>query len=269
MNHCLVCGGDEINLLTTINNAPAEAQCFLDFNQSSAVDSIQLQIYFCSNCGHVQTGGHLVSYYKDVITASGSSSSVMETRLNNIVNAVDNYSDFSEIHLLDIGSGDFSFIDYIKKLDIFSSVTGLENSLKKNYQDSLHNAYYFQGYIDKHSSLDTTPLMSSYYQFLTCFNFLEHIPEPYSFLQQIKKYLSDSALLYFTVPSLDFILRTNCVHEFIADHISYFSVRSLSLLFQRCGYTVIKCNSINNDNDLEIRHLQATCYTLTMQALRL
>ena len=96
------------------------------------------------------------------------------------------------------------------------------------------------------------PLLPSHYQFLTCFNFLEHIPDPYIFLQKLKCYLSDSALLYFTVPSLDFILRTNCVHEFIADHISYFSVRSLSLLFQRCGYKVIKCNSINNDNDLEI-----------------
>ena len=29
MKHCLVCGSDEIDLLTTINRAPAEAQCFL------------------------------------------------------------------------------------------------------------------------------------------------------------------------------------------------------------------------------------------------
>ena len=91
MKHCLVCGGDEIDLITSINNAPAEAQCFLKSYDSPITDSINLQIYFCANCGHVQTGGNLVSYYKDVITASGSSKQVMETRLNNITNAVDNF----------------------------------------------------------------------------------------------------------------------------------------------------------------------------------
>ena len=154
MKQCLVCGGDQIDLLTTINNAPAEAQCFLESCDSSAVDSITLQIYRCSNCGHVQSRGNLVSYYKDVITASGSSKQVMENRLNNIVNAVDKYSDFDHIHLLDIGSGDFRFLDYIKTLALFSSVTGLENSLSQNYEDRNYNAYFFKGYIETSTCLN-------------------------------------------------------------------------------------------------------------------
>ena len=160
MKQCLVCGGDEIDLLTTINNAPAEAQCFLKSHDSSVIDSIKLQIYFCSNCGHVQSGGNLVSYYKDVITASGSSKQVMQNRLNNIVNAITMHSEFDEIHLLDIGSGDFSFLDYIKPLTIFSSVTGLENSLPQNYEDCHHSAYYMKGYIDNSIASDQLPFIA-------------------------------------------------------------------------------------------------------------
>ena len=252
MNHCLVCGGDEINLLTTINNAPAEAQCFLNSRNSTDTDSITLQLFFCTNCGHVQSDGHLVSYYKNVITASGSSPVVLQSRLEKISNFLIKFSEFDDIHLLDIGSGDYSFIDYIKPLGTFASVTGLENSLAANYSDMQHHAHYLKGYIDNNLFEPTFPLFHSHYQFLTCFNFLEHIPDPYIFLQRLKTYLSSSALVYFTVPSFDFIRRTDCVHEFVADHLSYFSKKSLALLFERCGYTVLECNSINNNNDLEI-----------------
>ena len=89
----------------------------------------------------------------------------MENRLNNIVNAVDKYSDFDHIHLLDIGSGDFRFLDFIKTLALFSSVTGLENSLSQNYEDRNYNAYFFKGYIETSTSLSELPLLSSHYQF--------------------------------------------------------------------------------------------------------
>ena len=55
-----------------------------------------------------------------------------------------------------------------------------------------------------------------------------------------------------TVPSLNFIEKTSCVHEFISDHLSYFSEVSLKNLFLYCGFEVIQCNSFHNNNDLEI-----------------
>ena len=120
MKSCLVCGSDEISQLTTIYNAPAEAQLFLQSPATNDSDSLDLEVLFCSYCGHVESAGHLVSYYKDVITASGSSKQVLKNRLDKIIHAVETYSDFVKPHLLDIGSGDFCFIDYIKTLDKFS-----------------------------------------------------------------------------------------------------------------------------------------------------
>ena len=41
-------------------------------------------------------------------------------------------------------------------------------------------------------------------------------------------------------------------HEFISDHLSYFTENSLSNLFQISGFEVLDCKSIHNKNDLEI-----------------
>ena len=81
---------------------------------------------------------------------------------------------------------------------------------------------------------------------------MEHVPSPITFLHAIKPYLSNQAILYFTVPSYDFILRTSCIQEFISDHKSYFSHQTLQSLFIRAGYTILESNHLNNNNDLEI-----------------
>ena len=108
----------------------------LQLKPNSFYSRQQLMIQISSTCKFFsalivvmcKAAGHLVSYYKDVITASGSSKQVLKNRLDKIIHAVEIYSDFVK-PFVRYRFRRLRFIDYIKTLDKFSSVTGLENSL--------------------------------------------------------------------------------------------------------------------------------------------
>ena len=79
---------------------------------------------------------------------------------------------------------------------------------------------------------DEDEIKNKKFNIVVCYNFLEHMPKPSHFLNKLKLFLEDEAYIYMTVPSLNFIETTACVHEFISDHLSYFTENSLSNLFQ-------------------------------------
>ena len=90
------------------------------------------------------------------------------------------------------------------------------------------------------------------YDIVLCFNFLEHIPDPFAFIQLIKQYLTnDISYLYFTMPSFQYIDSESLLQEFVPDHRSYFTLESLRALFGRCGLEVCSLRSVNCGNDLE------------------
>ena len=55
-----------------------------------------------------------------------------------------------------------------------------------------------------------------------------------------------------TVPNLDYLLRTKCFYEFVADHLSYFTKKTLTYAFERNDFDILKCYTINEDNDIVV-----------------
>ena len=55
-----------------------------------------------------------------------------------------------------------------------------------------------------------------------------------------------------TVPNLEYLLKTKCFYEFVADHISYFTKNTLTHAFEGHGFDVLECFTINEDNDIAV-----------------
>lgn len=245
---CKVCGSNNTSLLRTLFNVPASAQCFLAGNElTNAHDKADLSIYICSDCTHVQAHSQLVSYYKDVITAASLSPTTLSNRLS-VLKRICSLLGNNSPSICEIGSFQGDFLQYLSRHN-FTNVYGIEhNPLSVQKALDLGISMYAGYLLDDDLDLSLMPTSDV----LFCFNFLEHIPEPFEFLLRCKKLLKPNSYLYFTMPSLGYIQASSCLHEFVPDHVSYFTETSLSTLFRRASLTPLEINAINNGNDLEI-----------------
>ncbi len=247
ISNCRLCTSNNIELICILEGVPSGAQIFLTQNNKITDESIDLYIGQCKSCGHVQSLSEEVTYFKDVITTASTSKTLMEERLLKI-NDILKRSKFNQVNILEIGSGKGDMVKTIKeRLDFH--ITGLENSSQSVEIAKSQGINLIQGYITD----ENLELPSRNYNLILCYNFLEHSPQPAQFVNSLKNYITDSARIYFTVPSFDYILRTSCIHEFISDHTSYFTKESLSKLFSGLGFNVLEVNHINDNNDLEIQ----------------
>lgn len=81
----------------------------------------------------------------------------------------------------------------------------------------------------------------------TSFNFLEHQPDPATYLRAIANNLTADGTGLVTVPSFEYILEQNSFYEIIPDHLAYYTMETLTSLFSRCGFDVLKKERVNRD----------------------
>ncbi len=243
---CRICYSKNLKEVFTLKNVPESAQLFLKSKNEKYDCSINLSIKQCRNCGHVQSINKPVKYYKEVITAAGLSKNIQEERLIKIKEII-NSNSIKKPRILEIGSHQGMMVEVIGQ-NINCSITGLEASEKSVKIAQNNNLNVIKGYFGE----ETKNLKNKKFDIVLCFNFLEHMPKPRIVLEEIKQYLTKNSYIYMTVPSLNFIESTSCIHEFISDHLSYFTKSSLRKLFSYCGFEIIRCEPLHNNNDLEI-----------------
>jgi SAM-dependent methyltransferase len=77
---------------------------------------------------------------------------------------------------------------------------------------------------------------------ICCRHVFEHIPDPGEFLSLVRRAIGErrSAVVYFEVPNVRFILEKLSIWDIIYEHCNYFSIESLAAVFQRCGFVVVR-----------------------------
>lgn len=251
MPRCLVCASDQLLQIAHLSDIPHSAQPFVDDPVPPTKRSeytISLSAYQCQSCSHVQADCPRVPYYKDVITASSLSPTILKMRDDNI-HTISQLLKKNNPSIFEIGAYKGQYLSHLRRRG-YSHLQGLEHSHLSCAQSDDPCINLQQGYL-----LDPDLALSSEncFDLILCFNFLEHIPQPFEFLQVIKARLAaSSAYLYLTMPNFEYIRSHNLLQELVPDHISYFTLQSLKTLFQRCNLDIISLKAINNSNDLEI-----------------
>jgi SAM-dependent methyltransferase len=77
---------------------------------------------------------------------------------------------------------------------------------------------------------------------ICCRHVFEHIPDPAGFLSMVRRTIGErrSAVVYFEVPNVRFILEKLSIWDIIYEHCNYFSSESLAALARRCGFMVLQ-----------------------------
>jgi hypothetical protein len=74
---------------------------------------------------------------------------------------------------------------------------------------------------------------------VVCRHTLEHIPDPVSFLRQVRSALPKDVPIYLEVPDLRWIVENQAFWDFCYEHCNYFTSESLAFTVQLAGFRVV------------------------------
>jgi 2-polyprenyl-3-methyl-5-hydroxy-6-metoxy-1,4-benzoquinol methylase len=223
---------------------PKAAQYYPEVSEFENDIGIQLEVFKCTSCDLLQLGCDPVPYYKEVITAASFSKDARLARLEELSYFV-NLFELKGKKVIEVGSGKGGMIDIMNEAGMVAE--GLEYS-----EDSVSFARnskvsVIQGYLN-----DLGSEFDSKYDGFISLNFIEHQPDTKSFIQSLSKITKPGAVGYITAPNVNYLLETNTLYEFVADHLIYFTEETMRRAFEINGFDIVKSSIINNKNDISL-----------------
>ena len=242
---CRLCNGQLLGKpILILNSMPRAAQFFPEEEDFDSDHGIDLKVYQCRDCGLVQLCQEPVPYHKEVITAATLSGSARQFRLQEMSAFVNDYS-LSGKSILEVGAGKGEMLEVIEEAGAVA--TGLEASEASVTEGIAAGRNLVMGYVG-----DQELGLPHDYSGFVSFNYLEHVPDPCQAIRRIFDYTSNDAVGLVTVPNLEFLLEEKCYYEFVADHLSYFTEKTLATAFDTLGFETIESKLINNRNDIQV-----------------
>lgn len=241
---CRLCGSHDFFILASLDNFPKAAQFFVQ-NMDDVSDDypITLNVIECVDCGLIQLKNTPVEYYKNVITAASLSEASKKRIIEEWDPIIKKY-DLINKKAIEIGAGKGDFLIGLSNTPI--ELYGLENSEENLICAKEKKLNVIAGYL-----LDQNKLKKEY-SLVISNNFLEHQPNVKLFISKMRELLIDDGILYLSVPNVEYLLKNDCLYEFVADHLVYFSEATLKKAMEINGFQVLEQYKKNNDNDLVV-----------------
>lgn len=242
-SNCHLCRGKLFpSPILELHGMPKAAQFFPKEDEFAEDKGITLSVNQCSSCGLVQLNIEPVEYYKEVITATSFSHKTRSFRLSQMKEFVARFG-LHGATVLEVGSGKGELLDILEEAG--AAAIGMEASsasvaIGRSAGRNMINAYIG----------DTPEIAGGPFKAFVSLNYLEHLPKPGSVIGKIYESTTVDAVGFVTVPNLEYLLETKCFYEFVADHLSYFTKGTLAYAFERNGFEVLECRTINEGNDI-------------------
>jgi SAM-dependent methyltransferase len=234
-NKCRVCGHKFFEEpLLRYKNMPKAAQFLPDAVSLKNDKGVDLDVCQCSECGLVQLSNPPVPYYREVIRASAVSEEMKNFRKKQFSDFVNRYS-LKRKKIIETGCGKGEFLSIMQEFAAESY--GLEFSKQSVAECKKNGLKVFSGFV---GNADYKISNSPFDAFFTL-NFLEHLPEPNSFLRGIYNNLTNDGIGLIEVPNFDMILQKKLFSEFIGDHLFYFTKETLSSTLLLNGFEIVNC----------------------------
>ena len=241
MEKCRVCGAVLHGApVFELHNMPKSAQFFPREEELETEKGIDIILYQCEYCGHVQAAGEPVPYFRDVIRATAVSGEMKQFRLSQFRDFVQKYDLYGR-KIIEIGAAAGDYLDIMA--DVNPESYGLEHS-EKSVETGIQNGLkMIRGFIEN----EEYKINGAPYDGFYIMNYLEHIPDPSAFLRGIANNLADDAVGLVEVPNFDMMLKEKLYSEFIQDHLSYFTEDSFRNLLTKSGFEVLGMEVIWHD----------------------
>jgi hypothetical protein len=194
-----------------------------------------LSLDYCGNCSHVFNRAYDddLAAYEEEYENSQMFSPLFRQYAEELSDQLIAKYDLHSKHIVEIGGGQGEFLGIICDRGNNIGVSFGPSYKPRPGDDIPSNVrfvtdYYTKKYVNEPADL------------IVCRHVLEHFSNPRQLITTVRQAVGDrrDLFVYFEVPSGHFILRRTNYWEFIYQHCSYFTERSLATLFAECGFEV-------------------------------
>ena len=235
---CRVCGSDEIETILKLNDTPLEDQFVDELNKQREQKALPLELAICKQCGYVHLP-YIINpeeSYVDYLYKSGVTPGLRLHYDEYAKDIVENYNIEKESLVVDLGSNDGSMLASFKRQGM--NVVGVEPA---NLIADYANQSGIKTINDYFSNEVVSKIISGYGKadVITANYMFANIDDIVNFTKSVETLLSEDGVFVvetgyhleqFKIKMFDYIY-----HE----HFSYFTVGTLSYLFDQCGLKII------------------------------
>jgi len=216
---------------------PKSAQFFPAPSEADTERGVDLRLFVCPYCGMMQLDGEPVPYYREVIRATRVSPEMRAFRVQQFHDWIDRHQLLGK-RIIEIGCGGGEFLSMMEEAG--ADVQGIEYSPKLVRQAEAEGLRVRRQFLEDGSEeIEGAPYDAFY-----ILSFLEHNPDPCTYLRRIAHNLAEDAVGIVEVPDVDMILREQLYSEFIQDHLLYFTEDTLRRTLEHSGFEVLSCTSV-------------------------
>jgi len=224
--------------------------CGLDSTRTVQKSEPPFKVVKCTNCNLVYTNPqphqedieahYKESYYRDWIDKQ------MKRRIRMWRKRLNEIHKFKQGgRILDVGCGIGTFLNLAQEFEYHVKGTEISEYGSKYVNEKL-GIDVFQGDVKE------ARFPSDHFDIVTLWHTLEHVPDPYSDLQEIHRILSTTGILVIAVPNVHNLItrffyliarrRTLKLFSIHAKewHFYHFSIRTLSALLKKAGFSIIR-----------------------------
>jgi 2-polyprenyl-3-methyl-5-hydroxy-6-metoxy-1,4-benzoquinol methylase len=206
-------------------------------------DHYRFTYAYCSCCGFIfnatpPSEGQLCAYYSSpnrwghihqVVPAS--SRKIWQSQYSFLKNGIKEGLN----RVIELGCGPGYFLTMLKKRQFAETIDGYELSRKSI---SYAREKFYLKIIDATTNSIDDVGKTKKYDAVILRHLLEHVPNPYHYLNTLEVLLESDGYIFIEVPSMT-SLDTHCQDFPVFEHINYFTVGSLETLLARSYYSVI------------------------------
>jgi len=243
---CPVCESLKIDSFMNQDNVPVnQNRPSIDQNTASNIIRGDLSLVVCNTCGFIfnQTFDFSKLTYDENYDNTQDLSELFDKHLSELVDELINNKKIKNSCIVEIGCGKGTFL---QRLISNKQGNNVGYGFDPTYvgSESLFDGKlkFIKKYYD--SSFSNIPA-----DVIICRHVIEHIPDPLNFLKIIKQALKNSTKtnIFFETPNIEWTLKNNVIWDFFYEHCSYFSISSLSTIFEKAGFNVKEAKNVFND----------------------
>jgi hypothetical protein len=228
---CRLCGGTlRTRPVFRIDHAPRSAQGFVTPSTAAEDTPIVLDIRECADCGLVQSCSPPVPMWQHVVRSNAYSAAMEEVRRRQLDHFRSVYG-LRGRRVLEAGcaSGDLLGLVTDAGMQPFGLEAGPGAALAGEAGLPVQTGYPSRG----------VRLEGGPFDAFVSLNVLEHAVDPRDFLRGVRENLSSDAVGMLEVPSFERMQEQDRYYDFIADHLSYFTAKTLRTTLEMSGFEVL------------------------------
>jgi len=216
-----------------------------------------IELGFCGECAFISNtlfDSSRIAYSEDCEESQGYSKTFNDFLTRSTQDLIDRY-DIRNKEIIEIGCGKGEFLRLIcslgnnKGLGFDPAYIPGRNEHQLADNDRQASVGFIQDYYTEKYAHDKADVF-------ICRMTLEHISQPYDFLNMIRKAIGNrNSLVCFQVPNMTRILKDCAFEDIYYEHCSYFTASALETLFRLSGFDVLDVRSVYGDQYLMLEGL--------------